>query len=125
MDDAALVLDLLDLVGIVKADPAVAQGVEMVVVGVLVKGHQGVGAVAGVEDLAGAKVDLEDGRTAGNGAGNRHVGHDFLGGGSGQLAEKGPDRLNAILGIAGQTDDGIADVGRGGRWGCLRHILEN
>jgi len=97
----------------------------MVVVGVLVKGHQGVGAVAGVKNLAGAEMDLKDRGTTGNGAGNRHVGHDFLGGGPGQLAQEGPDRLNAVLGIAGETDHGIADGGGGRRGGGLRHGEQN
>ena len=83
--DAALVLEVrLDVVGVVDADAAVAERADVVVVAVLVEGDQEVGLVAGGEDLARAEVDLEDGRAAGDGRRDGHVGHDLLGGAAGE-----------------------------------------
>ena len=86
VDDAALVFDLFYLIAVVEADAAVFERLEVVVVGVLIKGDQGVRFVPGVEDIAGAEVDLEDGRPSGNGGGDRHVGHHLLSGRASELA---------------------------------------
>ena len=76
----------------------------------LVKRDQGIGAISGVEDLSRAEVDLENRRSAGDGAGNRHVGHDLLGRGAGELTKEGPHRLNAVLGVAGEPDDSVTKI---------------
>ena len=90
----------------------------MVVVGVLIEGDEGVGFVAGVEDFSGAEVDLENGWPAGDGARDGHVGHDVLGGGTGELCEEAADRLDAVLGVSGEADDGVSQ----GVWGGCRRM---
>ena len=61
MMNPSLVLDLLNLLGVVEADPAVLQGPDVTVVAVLIEGHQHVGVVSCVENLPRAEMDLEDG----------------------------------------------------------------
>ena len=88
----------------------------------LVEGDEGIGLVTGVEDFAGAEVDLENGGATRDRAGDGHVGHDLLGGRSCKLTEKGSHRLDSVLGITGKSNDGIAEIGGfGGRGCCLRH----
>ena len=79
MDNAAFFLDFGHFVTVVKADASITQSLEVTVVGVLVEGDKGVRLVAGVKNFTRTKVNLKDGRATRNGAGNGHVGHDFLG----------------------------------------------
>ena len=73
----------------------------------------GVGLVAGMENLPAAKMDLKDRWATGAGAGDRHVGHDVLSGGSGQLGQEPANGLDAVLRVAGEANDGIAQGFRG------------
>ena len=112
----------LDVVGIVKEDAAFFQEIDVVLVTVLIKRDEKIGFVTGGKHFAGAHADLENGWTAGNGGGNRHVSHDVLVAAAGEAREKGAGGLNAVLGIAGETDDGVVDVfgaeiGSVRRWG--------
>ena len=63
---------------IVQNDTAFLYEIDVVIVAVLIEGHQHIGFVAGCQHLAGAEAHLEDGRAAGNGGGNGHVRHDLL-----------------------------------------------
>ena len=78
MNDSALFFELFDIVRVIEANAAVFQSMKVAIVGMLVEGDEGVSFVSGMEDFTGTEVDLEDGRAAGNGARNRHVGHDVL-----------------------------------------------
>ncbi len=82
MNDATFVFHFLDFITVVETNTTVLDGVEMVVVGVLVESNEGIGLVSWMEDFAGAEVDLENGRTARDRAGNGHVSHDLLSGGA-------------------------------------------
>jgi hypothetical protein len=98
-----------DVVGIVEYPAAFTQGLDVVVVAVLVEGDEPVGFIAGAEHLAAADVDLEDGRTAADGGRDGHVGHHVLLRAPREAREESADGLNAVLGISGEADDGIAD----------------
>ena len=82
----------------------------MLVVAVLVEGHEKIGLVAGREHVAGAHADLEDGGAAGDRGGDGHVGHDLLLAASRQAGQKRAGALDAILGIARQADHRVADA---------------
>ena len=57
---------------------ALFQGIDVVLVGMLIKGQQHIGFIAGAQDFARANPHLENRRPAGNRRGNGHEGHDFL-----------------------------------------------
>ena len=78
----------LDVIRIVKQDAAFFQKVDVVLITVLVKRDEKIGFVAGGKHFAGADADLENRRSAGNGGGDRHVGHDVLSAASGESGEK-------------------------------------
>ena len=79
----------------------------MALVRMLVKRQEHVRLVPGAKNLARANPHLEDRGTARNRRRNRHERHDFLLAAPGQPRQKTADGLNAILGIAGDTDDGL------------------
>ena len=99
-----------DVRGIIQDDAALAQAVDMAVVGVLVERDEQIGLVTGAEDLAGPDAHLENGRSAGDGGGNGHEGHDFLLAASGQTCQEPADGLNAVLRIACDADDRLGDA---------------
>ena len=99
----------LDVVGIVEDNAAFAQGTDVLLVGMGIKGDEHVGFVAGAQDFAGADADLEDGRAAGNGGGDGHESHDLLLAATGQASQETADGLDAVLGVAGEADDGFGD----------------
>jgi hypothetical protein len=76
----------------------------------LIEGDKKVSLVAGRKDLAGANPDLKNRRAAGDGRWDCHVGHDFLVAATGQASQYGTGRLNAVLRIAGQTDDSVSNA---------------
>ena len=100
----------LDVIRIVKQDAALFQKADVVLVTVLIKRDEEIGFIARGEDFAGAHADLENRRSAGDGGGNRHVGHDILGAASGQAREESAGALNAVLRISGEADDGVVDI---------------
>ena len=110
VDDPTLVFQFFNIIAIVKADASIFESVKMTIIGMLVKRDQGIGAISGVEDLSRAEVDLKNRRSAGDGAGNRHVGHDLLSSGAGELTKEGPHRLNTVLGVAGEADDSVTKI---------------
>ena len=63
------------------------------------------------EHFTGTDPDLEDGGSAGDGGGDRHEGHDFLFAAAGEAREETADGLDAILGIAGETNDRLGNFG--------------
>ena len=91
----------------------------MRVVAVLIERDEEVGLVAGGEDLAGAHADLENGRAAGDGGGDGHVGHDLLVAATGEAGKEAAEGLDAVLGITGEADDGVRN-GLGGGGGRRR-----
>src|SRR5581483_5044042 len=103
------------VVGIVKNDAVFLHRADVVLVGMLIKGEQDVGFIAGAEDFAGANADLKDGGSARDSGGNGHESHDFLFTATGQAREKAADGLNAVLGIARDPDDGFGNLGNFGR----------
>ena len=109
----------LDVIGIVKENAAVFQKADVVLVAVLIKRDEEIGFVAGGEDFAGAHADLENGRAAGDGGGNRHVGHDVLIAAAGEAREESAGALDAVLRIAGEANDGVVDV-FGAKIGAVR-----
>ncbi len=58
--NAALILRLLYLIEIIEADPAILEVSDMIVVAVLVKSHQHVGLITGVENFPRAEMHLEN-----------------------------------------------------------------
>jgi len=76
---------------------------------VLIERNEEIGFVACGEDLARAHADLENGRAAGDGGRDRHVGHDLLRTASGQPREESAGTLNAVLRIPGKADYSIVD----------------
>jgi hypothetical protein len=109
----------LDVVGIVKEDAAVFQKADVVLVTVLIERDEEIGFVARGKDFARPHADLKDRRAAGNGGGDRHVGHDFLCAAAGKAREESAGALDAVLRISGEPDDGIIDVLRA-KIGALR-----
>ena len=112
VNEAAVIEIGLDVIGIVKEHAALFQKADVVLVAVLIKRDEEIGFVAGGEDFAGAHADLENGGAAGDGGGNRHVGHDFLGAAAGEPGEERAGALDAVLRITGEPDDGVVDVFR-------------
>jgi len=109
-DEAVVVHVGRDLVGVVEQDAAFAEKADVLVVAVLVEGDQEVRLVSGGEHLARADAHLEDGGASRNGRRDGHVGHDLLGAATGEAGEKAADGLDAVLGIAGEADDRVADL---------------
>ena len=118
----------LDVVGVVEEDAAVFQKADVVLVTVLIKRDEEVGFIARGEDFARAHADLENRGTAGDGRGDRHVGHDIVIAASGQAREESAGALDAVLRISREADNGVVDalgakIGairlrcRSGRWG--------
>ena len=99
-----------DVRGIVQDDAALAQAVDVAVVGVLVERDEQIGLVTGAEHFAGPNAHLEDGRSAGDGGGDGHESHDFLLASSGQTCQEPADGLNAVLRIACDADDRLGDA---------------
>ncbi len=103
----------------------------MVLVAMLIESDQEVRLVAGRQYFAGADAYLENRRPARDGGRDRHVGHHFLVAAAGQAGKHGASRLDAILRVAGQTNDGITDVLRAqvgpsyGRYGCGSRFGDN
>ena len=96
-----------DVVGVVEEHATGAQRTDMRVVAVLIKRHEHVRAVAGREDVAGAHAHLENRRTARDRGRDRHVGHDVRIAAAGEAGEEAADRLDAGLGIAGESNDDV------------------
>src|SRR5947209_218802 len=84
----------------------------MVLITVLIKRDQEIGFVTGREHFARTDADLEDGRSARNGGGNRHVSHDVLIAASSEPGEKRARGLNSVLRIAGEPDDCVLNIFR-------------
>ena len=101
----------LTVVRIVKDDPALFQGTNMVPVGMLVKGQEDVGFIARAQHFTRTNPDLENRGSAGDGRGNGHERHDLLFASSGQPGQKTADCLNAVLRIAGDADDRFGNLG--------------
>jgi|GEM_PF-6529459 len=101
MDDIALHFQLFNLVAVVKTDTSVAQGFQMIVVGILVERHQRICLVTGMEHLTRTQMNLVNTGPSGNRGRNRHVGHDVLCGGSCELGKECADRLDSVLRISG------------------------
>src|SRR5882724_565596 len=112
VDETFVVKVGLNVIGIVKENAAVFQEPDVVLVAVLIKRDEEIGFVAGRQHFAGAHADLENGWAAGDGGGNRHVGHDFLGAPAGEPGEERAGALDAVLRIAGETNNGVVDVFR-------------
>ena len=110
VNEPFLVRIRLDVVGIVEQDAAVSQEADVVLVAVLVKRDEEVRFVARGKNLARPHADLENRRTARNRGGDRHVGHDVLSAATGQAREESAGALDAVLRIAGEPDDGVADT---------------
>ncbi len=109
--DETLVVEVrLDVIGVVKQDAAFFEKVDVVLVAVLIKRDQEIGFVTRREHFARAHADLKDRRPAGDGGGNRHVGHDILVAPAGEPGEKRTRALDAVLRIAGEADDGVVDA---------------
>ena len=70
--------------------------------------------VSGAQHFAGADAHLKNRGTARNRRRNGHERHDLLFAASGQSGKEAADRLNAVLGVSGQSNDGFGDVGRRG-----------
>ena len=100
MNNSPLVFQFFDIIAIVKAYSSIFESVEMTIIRMLVKCHECISAISGVENFSRAEVDLENGRPAGDSAGNRHVGHDLLSSGAGELTKESSHRLNTILRVA-------------------------
>ena len=116
--DVALVLEFVDLAAVVDADAAVAQRAEVLVVAVLVEGHEHIRLIACVEHFTGAKVHLENGRPAADGGRDGHVGHHLLRCASGEARQKAADGLDAVLRISREADDSVAELFSRNRRGC-------
>ena len=97
------------VVCVVEDDAALAERVDMAFSGMLVERQQHIRLVSGAHDFSRADADLENGRPARDGGGNRHERHDFLFAASGQPGEEAPDGLDAVLGIARDADNGFWD----------------
>jgi hypothetical protein len=78
VDDIALVFQFLHLVAVVETDPAVAQCLEVVVVGILIEGDECIRLITGMQDFSRSEMHLENGRSAGNRGWDGHVGHHLL-----------------------------------------------
>ena len=63
--------------------------------------NQEVGFISRGKNFTRAHADLEDRRSTGDGGGDRHVSHDFLGAAPGEPGEERAGALDAVLGIAG------------------------
>ena len=100
------------MIRIVDEDAPGAQRMDVAVVTMLIKSDKEVRIVTGREDVAGPHSHLKDGRTPGNGRRNRHVGHHLLVGSAGEAGEESAYRLDAILGVACQAYDDIANRAR-------------
>jgi hypothetical protein len=82
----------------------------VVLVTVLIERDEEVGFVARGENFAGSHANLEDGRSAGDGGGDRHVGHDVLRAAPGQAREESAGALNSVLRISCETDYGVINT---------------
>ncbi len=110
MDELLLVRVRLDVVGIIEQDSTIAKKANMVLVAVLMEGDEEVRFVSRREDFARSDAHLEDRGTARNRGGDCHVGHDFLSAAAGQSREHGAGGLDAVLGISGEPNDGVANA---------------
>ena len=52
MDDATLFFDFLDLIAVVETDATIFDGLQVVVIGVLVESNKGVGFVSWMKNIA-------------------------------------------------------------------------
>ena len=115
----------LDVVRIVKQDPALAQKTDVVLVTVLVERDQKISFVACRQDFAGADAHLKNGRPTRDRRWNRHVRHDIVFATAGEPREERPGGLNSVLRVSCQPDYGIlntfrAQIGSLAVWrGCL------
>ena len=110
-------LDGLHVIRIVEQHATRPQGADVRVVAVLVKRDQHIRPVAGREDVPGAHPHLEDRGSPGDRRGDGHIRHHVLVAAASEAGEKAADRLNPILGIAGEADDDVLD-GAGGSGGA-------
>jgi hypothetical protein len=110
MNKLLLVWVGLDIVGIVEQDSTVPKKADMVLIAVLMEGHQEVSFVSRRENFAGSNAHLENRRTTRDGGRDRHVGHHLLRAAAGQPRQHRARRLNAVLRISGKPDHGIADT---------------
>ena len=131
--DIALVVQVgLNAVGVVQQHAAFLQRTDVAFITVLVEGHQKIRLIARRQNLPRADADLEDRSPARNRGGDGHVGHHLLIAAPREPREKTAERLNAVLGITGEPDDGIAnalgaqvcptsrrDWWRGSVWKCV------
>ena len=83
----------------------------MAFVRMLVKCQEHIRFIPCAQDFSRPNADLKNRRTAGNGRGNRHEGHDFLLASPREARQKSADGLDAVLGVAGNTDDRLLDFG--------------
>src|SRR5579862_3875566 len=70
----------------------------------LIEGQKHISFITRTQYFAGTDANLENRRSAGNCRGNGHESHDLLLAASGQAGEKTADCLDAVLGIAGDTN---------------------
>src|SRR5215218_3069387 len=85
------------VVRIVENDAAILHRLDVVLVAVLIKAEQHVSFIAGAQNFARTDADLENRRTAGNGGGNGHEGHDLLFTAASQAREEAADGLDTVL----------------------------
>ena len=118
------------MIAVIDQHAALAEGTDVVLVAVIVEGHEEVGFITRAEDVPGTHADLEDRRASGDRRRDRHVGHDILGTTASQTSEERPDGLNTVLGVARHADDNVVErlggnVGCGGVVGWIGQILAN
>ncbi len=103
-----------DVVGIVEDDAAAFQRRDVVGVAMVVEAEEDIRIVARAEHFPGPDAHLEDGWPAGDCGRDRHEGHHLLFAAAGEAGEETADRLDAVLRIAGDADDGFGDLGDAG-----------
>src|SRR5664279_2812442 len=85
----------------------------------LIEGQQHIGVVPRAQHFARANADLEDGWPPRNGRGNGHEGHDLLGAAASQPRQETANRLDTILRITRNANDGLRDLRDFGCLACL------
>ena len=110
MNELFLVGIGLNVVGVVKQHPALAKKIDVVVVAVLVQGDEEIRLVPCREDLARPDAHLKDGWPSRNGRGDGHIGHHILRTAARKPRQQSAGRLNSVLGISSEANDGVANA---------------
>src|ERR1700757_4929070 len=80
----------------------------MILIAMLIESHQEVRFVSSRQHFASTDTDLENRRPARDRGRDCHVGHYFLVAAASKASKHGAGRLDAVLRVTSQTDDGVA-----------------